>query len=1001
MFYEFGAAGPDGYPLASPPYLTRVFFENRHPRCFVRWLHTGAFPTRYGTSQKFKKTYLVLQEIAASPLSTVCPRPFFTALRQLLPTLFNGQQQDPHEFLALLLEGLGAANQTMFTGQQRSVLYCSACMHRTEKVEAFMHVTVSVTPRLEASIMKFSAQETLDAPCLKCGVHGGLQKRIHLDVMPEVMIVHIQRATHGHKKNEALVRYPLTFTVSSIMYDLKSVVTHEGPTLSNGHCTAIVKRSSNVWHLVDDHVSRTIDETLVVTKQAYLLVYTARDTDTNAALRSQQVQAHDTAVETALTRHEEAEFRSSVAAVGVRIAADAQEEIAATAASATAQEAFQVALKMFTCAGRQKDLHAMDDEADLGVMARTSTPAVVLTVPDGAAVVPAVQAVELRAATRRAGAGVAAGEARADGSLAHEAASPFGLAATRGAGAGAAAGEARADGPLAHEAASPFGLAATRGAGAGVAAGEARAVSLSGGAVVTAAVVELPDHAGSGFFPARHCSPAAVLAVPTGAAVVAPGRASTPAAVQVLPGGVVTAAAVVTPPQGSPHSPARSTRAESVLSLSGGAVVTAEVLQLPEAAGSGFSPARPSRPAPVQALPRGTVVTNVVLPVCVGRTCLVLVALLIGVVLFLRESTVFPRRQTVRGQVRDLRNQMLVSTFPINDHFSTTYPRLLRIRSADAFKCPCLAVDFVDSSQCATGWSHVTSDTTSYYFSFVPGTLSSYTGDTSVFKSGPWYYGDFGMSRFCAYASDCILAGTSIITSWILPVCDVIPRSYREYGPIDYTSLDHMFKEQYRVSVVLWIETPFSRPHYGRIKNHRPSSTSTVLYKRSLLTSSHSRKKWSQKRRYTPERKHMSAASWSSESTRVRNVVYGCLWLFFFVFSDGGQPFIDVICSRLLLLLYTCVYCVLLLLFLMCGSVVRTYWPSLVDLFKLIHFCDVDILHFFLVLMQFPDPIPGVRAVIQQYRYSSVRVLVYWSMWFLIVSAEVTHVILMIRGKYT
>ena len=173
------------------------------------------------------------------------------------------------------LDGLDADTQSMFTGQRRSVLHCSACMHTTDKVEPFMHVTVSVFPRLEASIKEFCGQEILDAPCAKCGVHGALLKQLHLAVTPEVMIFQIQRGTSDRKKNNTLVGYPLTLTVSSIMYDLVSVVTLEGPHLSTGHCTAIVKCSSNVWHMVDDAVSRRIPESKVVNKHAYLLVYTA------------------------------------------------------------------------------------------------------------------------------------------------------------------------------------------------------------------------------------------------------------------------------------------------------------------------------------------------------------------------------------------------------------------------------------------------------------------------------------------------------------------------------------------------------------------------------------------------------------------------------------------------------------------------------------------------------------------------------------------------------
>ena len=66
------------------------------------------------------------------------------------------------------LDGLDADTQSMFTGQRRSVLHCTACMHTTDKVETFMHVTVSVCPRLEDSIKDFCGQEILDAPSLTC-----------------------------------------------------------------------------------------------------------------------------------------------------------------------------------------------------------------------------------------------------------------------------------------------------------------------------------------------------------------------------------------------------------------------------------------------------------------------------------------------------------------------------------------------------------------------------------------------------------------------------------------------------------------------------------------------------------------------------------------------------------------------------------------------------------------------------------------------------------------
>jgi hypothetical protein len=415
-------------------------------------------------------------------------------------------------------------------------------MHTTDKVETFMHVTVSVCPRLEDSIKDFCGQEILDAPCAKCGVHGALQKQLHLAVTPEVMIFQIQRGTNDRKKNNTLVGYPLTLTVSSIMYDLVSVVTLEGPHLSTGHCTAIVKCSSNVWHMVDDAVSRRIPESQVVNKQAYLLVYTARYTDANAALRSKQVEAHDTAVADAARRHEEADFLSSLDAVRVRITADAQEEIAVSAASATAQQVLQVGLQ------------ALQDVGALEVLARTSRPAVVVAVPGGAAVVAAVLAVPTGAAVLT-----------ADGMVPAPAAS--------------GRSTARACRPEAVLTVPPARVSTA-----------AAVLVVPGGAVVVAPAAVVPPPQDSPRVPARPTlkvlartsTPAvvrlggaavvpAVLAVKTGAALVPaavmvpapagsgrssvrasrpaspPGRASTPAAVQVLPGGAVVVSAFFGP----------------------------------------------------------------------------------------------------------------------------------------------------------------------------------------------------------------------------------------------------------------------------------------------------------------------------------------------------------------------------------------------------------------------------------------------------------------------
>jgi ubiquitin C-terminal hydrolase len=179
---------------------------------------------------------VVLQEITATRLAAFYPNRFYAGILKLLPSLSAGEQHDPCEFLTLLLDALGADTQTYFRGQQRSILHCTACGQSTVKFEPFLHLPLPIAPTLEMCIRKYCAQESLEGLCPACGVLGGLQKRLHLAVMPPVLILQIQRATKERKLND-LVRYPVKdLVVSSITYDLAAVVTHEGAHLTGGNC---------------------------------------------------------------------------------------------------------------------------------------------------------------------------------------------------------------------------------------------------------------------------------------------------------------------------------------------------------------------------------------------------------------------------------------------------------------------------------------------------------------------------------------------------------------------------------------------------------------------------------------------------------------------------------------------------------------------------------------------------------------------------------------------
>ena len=69
-------------------------------------------------------------------------------------------------------------------------------------------------------------------------------------------------------------------------------------------------------------------------------------------------------------------------------------------------------------------------------------------------------------------------------------------------------------------------------------------------------------------------------------------------------------------------------------------------------------------------------------------------------------------------------------------------------------------------------------------------------------------------------------------------------------------------------------------------------------------------------------------------------------------------------------------------------------------LFASLQVYDKDVVNFCREIKHFPDPIPVVRSLLLKYRDASVRFLFYWSLWYFIVSVEVTDVLIIIRGEY-
>lgn len=112
--------------------------------------------------------------------------------------------------------------------------------------------------------------------CYKCNKRQHFYKNYQIDKGPLVLIITLKRfkyATMYNNKITTYVSFPLTnYEINNEKYDLYGVVNHMG-SLNSGHYTSTIKLENTWMHFDDSRYSEIKDESNVISKNAYLLVY--------------------------------------------------------------------------------------------------------------------------------------------------------------------------------------------------------------------------------------------------------------------------------------------------------------------------------------------------------------------------------------------------------------------------------------------------------------------------------------------------------------------------------------------------------------------------------------------------------------------------------------------------------------------------------------------------------------------------------------------------------
>ncbi|KAL0863157.1 hypothetical protein Bca101_042275 [Brassica carinata] len=244
-----------------------------------------------------------------SPLS---PIKILSRLQKIGKHLGPGKQEDAHEFLRCAVDtmqsvflkeadaaGSFAEETTLigltFGGYLHSKIKCMKCLHKSERTELMMDLTVEIggdIGSLEEALAQFTAYEVLDGEnrylCDRCKSYQKAKKKLMILEGPNILTVVLKRfESDNFGKLSKPIHFPELLDISPYMsnpnhgdhhpvYSLYAVVVHLDATSYSGHYVCYIKNLHGDWFKIDDSNVFSVSLETVLLEGAYMLLY-ARD----------------------------------------------------------------------------------------------------------------------------------------------------------------------------------------------------------------------------------------------------------------------------------------------------------------------------------------------------------------------------------------------------------------------------------------------------------------------------------------------------------------------------------------------------------------------------------------------------------------------------------------------------------------------------------------------------------------------------------------------------
>lgn len=236
---------------------------------------------------------IVFNELLCSSSSTID----LVAFKRLVQdNRFSGQQQqDAHEFLMYLLNGLINENaqyadrfRDMFQITFEEVLTCTICNTSRTNPALSLEYGINLSTIDESTLSQLlidDSNELLDrVNCEVCKVNQPTSKKLVMTRAPPVLIFHLRRFLFNglrSSKINSIVSFDELEVIrtrsGNVTYDLQSFIVHRGEEAISGHYIAIVKLEQSFFLLDDAIVHQTDFQPTQVDGQPYLLVYSQPD----------------------------------------------------------------------------------------------------------------------------------------------------------------------------------------------------------------------------------------------------------------------------------------------------------------------------------------------------------------------------------------------------------------------------------------------------------------------------------------------------------------------------------------------------------------------------------------------------------------------------------------------------------------------------------------------------------------------------------------------------